>query len=421
MATLRVSENRRTLLRDGQPFFWLADTCWSAFTNISDQEWEEYLDLRASQGFNVLQISALPHPYRCGSSLGFLPFPSQDGFRFDFSRMDPLYFDRAAWMCSRAVEKGLTPAIAVLWQNYVSGIRTTAAGGDNVIPEAYLEPILRKIAETFRPFQPVWLLSGDADWTSPEAVRRYGMAADLLSRYAPEGLRAWYMKERCDEVPAQLDGYADLYLYQSGQDRDAQAGAVTLASALLSRSPRKPVLNAGPCFEQAGYSRGQYGRFRRGEIRAAMWNSLLSGACAGITYGANGVWNWQKYGMPRNPADSGGGMQGFEARQAILLPGAWDYSFGRRLFEESGWTMAEPCQETLVNYRNEVRAARVENLLLLYVPTNVPLILHGTYSSCTAVDLDAYAKCDVPRTSQGGKTYLPLHPYFQDALLILEC
>ena len=113
-------------------------------------------------------------------------------------------------------------------------------------------------------------------------------------------------------------------------------------------------------------------------------------------------------------------MQGFEARQAILLPGAWDYSFGKRLFEESGWTMTEPCQEVLVNYRNEVRAARVENLLLLYVPTNVPLVLHGTYRSCTAVDLDAYAKCDVPRTSQGGKTYLPLHPYFQDALLILE-
>ena len=45
---------------NGKPFFWLADTCWSAFTNISDDDWQEYLDLRARQGFNVLQINALP-------------------------------------------------------------------------------------------------------------------------------------------------------------------------------------------------------------------------------------------------------------------------------------------------------------------------------------------------------------------------
>ena len=27
------------LMKNGKPFFYLADTCWSAFTNIKDNDW----------------------------------------------------------------------------------------------------------------------------------------------------------------------------------------------------------------------------------------------------------------------------------------------------------------------------------------------------------------------------------------------
>ena len=37
---LTIAENKKHLLKDGKPFFYLADTCWSAFTNITDEEWE---------------------------------------------------------------------------------------------------------------------------------------------------------------------------------------------------------------------------------------------------------------------------------------------------------------------------------------------------------------------------------------------
>ena len=40
---LKISKNKQTLLKDGKTFFYLADTCWSAFTNISDEEWDYYL------------------------------------------------------------------------------------------------------------------------------------------------------------------------------------------------------------------------------------------------------------------------------------------------------------------------------------------------------------------------------------------
>ena len=40
--SLQVSKDHTHLLKDGKHFFWLADTCWSAFTNISDEEWDAY-------------------------------------------------------------------------------------------------------------------------------------------------------------------------------------------------------------------------------------------------------------------------------------------------------------------------------------------------------------------------------------------
>ncbi|EAC5524850.1 DUF4038 domain-containing protein, partial [Listeria monocytogenes] len=57
---ITVNQNKRTLLRDGQHFFYLADTCWSAFTSIQENDWITYLDKRKEQGFNTLQINVLP-------------------------------------------------------------------------------------------------------------------------------------------------------------------------------------------------------------------------------------------------------------------------------------------------------------------------------------------------------------------------
>ena len=57
---IKVSKNKRSFERDGRPFFYLADTIWSAFTNVSLEEWEYYLTQRKYQGFNTLQINTLP-------------------------------------------------------------------------------------------------------------------------------------------------------------------------------------------------------------------------------------------------------------------------------------------------------------------------------------------------------------------------
>ena len=60
MEPVVVSKTQDYFLRNGKPFFYLADTVWSSLTNTSFEEWEEYLTYRKIQGFNALQIDILP-------------------------------------------------------------------------------------------------------------------------------------------------------------------------------------------------------------------------------------------------------------------------------------------------------------------------------------------------------------------------
>ena len=75
---LQIAENQRTLLKDGKPFFYLADTCWSAFTNITDEEWDYYLYKRKAQGFNTIQINILPQWDASATDLDYQPFLEKD-------------------------------------------------------------------------------------------------------------------------------------------------------------------------------------------------------------------------------------------------------------------------------------------------------------------------------------------------------
>ena len=110
----QVSENKRYFEKNGTPFFYLADTCWSAFTNIEEKDWEYYIDYRKAQGFNVLQVNMLQQWDASQTDLDIVPFKvNQDG-SFDFNSYNEQYFERAGRMIAKATEKGLTIALVLL-------------------------------------------------------------------------------------------------------------------------------------------------------------------------------------------------------------------------------------------------------------------------------------------------------------------
>lgn len=435
MAAITISNNERTLARDGKPFFWLADTCWSAFTSITDEDWEAYLDLRASQGFNVLQINALPQWDRSGCAFDRFPFATSDhGRSFDFSSLDEGYFEHARWMCSRAAERGFSLAIVVMWCSYVPGTWACERAPWLCISSEQVPAIVEKITSSFNEFEPIYVISGDTDWEDARAVERYLEVTRLVEQGAPGACLAYHIKGRYDVLPEELASHADIYLYQSGHNRDAQAMAYELAASFLGRDDRKPVINSEPCYEQMGFSHLLYGRFRRQECRCALWRSLLAGASAGITYGAHGVWNWQDDSFPSTHEFGEGFLQGPSHDRAILLPGAADFGFARRLADElsrrAGAFELVPCQELVVSYEPDVRAARLasekggEATLLVYVPTNAPIRLLGDLSSAPAccIDLATHERYDLETTfdAASGVTTVRQGEHLEDALLVLK-
>lgn len=422
MGVLQISQDKTHLLLDGRPFFWLADTCWSAFTNITETEWEEYLNFRQKQGFNVLQINTLPQWDRCGSKLNYFPFPTEDGIRFDFERILPEYFSRARRMCQCAADKGFTLMLVVMWCNYVPGTWAAKVFDKNVIPKACVEPIIQKICQSFNEFHPVYAISGDTGFEDDGTIERYRLAADCVEKYAPDALRAWHIKGRYDGLPQEFADRSDIYLYQSGHNPAAQHMAHELAESFASRTPKHPVINSEPCYEQMGYSHHEYGRFRQKDIRCALWNSLLSGACAGISYGAHGIWNWQKPEMPENPIAGEGFLRAMSVGQALRFPGAEDFAFAKSFLEEKGISSLTPCQEILIDYPEDIRAARTEREILLYVPVNAPFALKGDYRKYGVSAVDLSTRKAIPFELACGEqtAHAGMHAGYEDVIVILE-
>lgn len=57
---MSISENHRFFVSgDNEPFFWLGDTAWLLFSELSREKAEQYLDDRTSKGFNVIQVMVL--------------------------------------------------------------------------------------------------------------------------------------------------------------------------------------------------------------------------------------------------------------------------------------------------------------------------------------------------------------------------
>ncbi|WP_077612827.1 apiosidase-like domain-containing protein [Clostridium sp. Marseille-P2415] len=422
MSKLKIHENGRNFILDGQNFFYLADTVWSAFTNATMEEWEFYLEKRWSQGYNVLQINTLPQWDRCLTDVNIYPFYTEDGQRYDFERWNEDYYTRARKMCKMAVDKGFQLSLVVLWLNYVPGTWGSKMVDINVMPKDFVRKYAEKVVTEFDEFDPIYLISGDTDFDTKEAVEYYEIALDTICEKSPESLKAVHVKRGYDYIPEQFLDRLSFYMYQSGHNADGQEMAYALAEHFYRNYPRKPIVNAEPCYEQMGYSRKRYGRFGPYDIRKAAWSGILSGACAGVTYGAHGVWNWKKTGKRQNPVLGEGFDESFPVQEAIHFPGAWDYGFIRDFLETRGIVELKPVNELLIDHSQEIRMAQTEDeRYLIYIPYTTNLVigrcLEGYHAK--AIDLADGRTARVPVECENDRTLIHIHGFQNDALIIL--
>ena len=324
MARLTIAEDRRHFALNGAPFFWIGDTVWSAFTNATEAEWAEYLACRKAQGFNVLQINTLPQWDRIGPDLGLTPYPANEAGTMDLTaEPDPAWVAHAQTLLQMAVDAGFVPALVVDWCDMVPDTWLSGIFPAHIQPLDMVEQHVRRVVTLYSRYQPVYIVSGDTDFHSETTVQYYRRTMELLRELDPEALLTMHLAGELTDIPGGLAENLDFLMYQSGHNGLDKVD--TLPKEMLARYPGKPLLNAEPCYEDMPEFGGDWNKpsahhFTADEVLEACRRSILAGADAGITYGANGVWNWRRSAE----AFIGPGMYADTLvwREAIHLPAA---------------------------------------------------------------------------------------------------
>ncbi len=316
---------------------------------------------------------------------------------FDWSVPNEAYWERAREMCRMAVEHGIRPALVLLWCNYIPGTWGSMIAqklGAPVMPLDEIRPHVERVVRHLGEFDPVYVVTGDTDFKSDEAIRYYEEGLSAVCELAPNALRCMHINRANRTIPERFIDRLDFYMYQPGHNYEGQSEAWKLPEDFRASYPQKPLLNSEPCYEQMGASRNVYWRFTAQDCRASAWSGILSGAAAGLTYGAHGVWNWQTAQSKGSVLGEGFDMP-FRWQECLQFPGVWDYGMVPHVLNsltEGGLHAVVPAQELLDDAREAIRVARVGDRVVAYLPRTTALKLHGSFADMEAVAFD-------PRTS----------------------
>jgi len=331
-SNLSTSDGQFSL--DGNRRFLLADTVWSALGDATDDEWQYYLRFRARQGFNSALISVLPilHDRSEQTRPGPAPFDEDLIRRERRWELSPAFFDRLQQRLAAARLAGITCGLVLMWVNYVPGSWGARRTPGFEMPEDVRHRYLTALANVVADSEALLIVSGDAGFEDPVEIETYAQIADEVRRIWPASALAFHLAPQA-RLPAILDSRADALIYQSGHHGENPELALTLARHYRASAAGRPVMNAEPCYEAHRYG-GGVGRFGQADVRRRIWESVVGGASAGVTYGAHGLWGWHR----GDDAFSSVGFSGtpLDWREALTLPGAVSAAACRRIVEAEG-------------------------------------------------------------------------------------
>jgi hypothetical protein len=423
MATLSVTADGSALCLDGTPVPLVMDTAWSVFADATEEEWRLYLAARRRQGFNavLVTVQSVPHD-RVERSVAREPFVLDAEGHPDFSRPDPGYFGTARRFVAIAHEEyAIRVLLVVLWNDYVPGTWGAALVPWAVMPDDARSAYVRRVADVFGDLEPVFVVGGDDHYTVPEANAAYLEAIGILRERCPGSLLTTHTAPRA-ELPDAIADRLDFFLHQTGHNLENQELPWTQPEGYLRRRPRKPLINSEPPYELHGKVGGR-GRWSRADVRRASWASVLSGAAAGIGYGAHGIWMWATTSGRFTAAASS--LPPFSWAETLSLPGALDVSLMAYLMRQHRMHRLLPAQgslEPMADPAFRLATSPERDLVALYLPyaleVGIRLDLQGY--RITAWDLAERAPLVVDADAYPGGTRLGQLFGQADQLVIAE-
>ena len=326
---LRVAENRRHFTHaDGTPFLWLGDTWWKGL--CKRMTWEGFQELtadRKAKGFNAVQMVCGPYPDENMMEARWENEGGKPYERFDFSVMNPRYFEFADRRIKHLVDAGIVPVI-------VGGWGRPQAGGKSTLMQVGLDGFKRhwrNLIARYGAYPTVWIVGGEAK----DAYGPWSELARFVKETDPFRRPLTYHSPEHPRQAIKDHAMFDFDMIGIGhQGYQTAAQSLDLMKSCQSQQPARPVLCGEACYE--GHMQTNFQDVQR----HLFWSFMLSGA-AGHTYGAAGIWQASVEGDPGiDPV-----YDWTTWKEGMNYPGSTQLGLGRKLLEKYQWSKFEPHPE----------------------------------------------------------------------------
>ena len=359
---VRVARDRRHLEHmDGTPFFWLADTIWNGGRVAELKDWQYYAGVRASQRFTAAQWAVAPGDDLKNQS-AYTGFPERIG-------IDPEFFQRLDAKLEVLRQAGILNAIVPLLE--LPSVKHTAPP----LPDAQAELLVRYVVARWGADPVAWLLAfeGDSAGKNLDRWKRIGQAVFAARSHAPvilfTGGTQWLLDEFRDQP------WVDVFGYQSVTDFTEDALKWTFNGpfpAEWKKQPTRPIIPFAP-FEN-GLAPHSAKRFSSDDVRRAAYWSLLQTPPAGLSYGGEGVANWDRGFGPGQMQATADDLAMW--RKALFMPAAKQMSSLARLMTSIDFPSLRPDPKAVAVQPGEQSPQRfvtavgteAKDLSMVYVP-----------------------------------------------------
>jgi hypothetical protein len=373
-AQFSVSENKRYLLRDGKPFFWLGDTAWELFHRLNREQADQYLKRRAEQGYTLIQAVALAEfdGLHVSNPYGDLPLENDDPNK-------PLekYFQHVDYVIDKAAENGLVIGFLPTW-----GDKLFKAGwgkGPEVFTADNAKTYGRWLGNRYKGRKNIiWILGGDRNPRHEADVnvwRAMALGIEEGVGGSDKALISFHPQPN-DESSAEWfhnDNWLDFNMFQNGHCRDKPV--YDNITRVYQKLPIKPIMDSEPIYEDhpVCFNVKDLGTSNAYDVRKYAYLDLFAGAF-GHTYGCHDI--WQFYSPHREAVNS----PHIYWQEALELPGANQMKYVRALIESRPLLDRIPDQ-SLIEENNlyvgeRIQATRGNDYSFVYAATGKPFTVN---------------------------------------------
>jgi len=379
-----VSQNKRFLLKNGKPFFWLGDTGWELFHRLTREEADQYLKRRSEQGFTVIQAVVLAEfdGLHTPNANGDIPLIDDDP-----AKPNEKYFEHVDYIIDKAASYNITIAVLPTWGDKV--FKDRWGTGPEIFTEQNASVYAEWLAKRYKDkTNVIWLLGGDriprgekdiAVWRAMGKAIMKATGNKAIISFHPQpnnlGSAEWFHK----------DDWLAFNMFQTGHCRETPV--YDRIQAAYNLPSTKPVLDGEPIYEDhpVCFNVKDLGTSNAFDVRRSAYLDLFAGAF-GHTYGCHDI--WQMY-SPKREAVNGPHVYW---QEALELPGANQMIFARKLIESHSFLDRVPDQ-SLIKEADYVPAERIQATRgkdYLFVYTTAGKSFHVVMGKIQGNELQAY-------------------------------